>query len=391
MLMEKHLLALTKRRLNASSLLLGRVRRRMSWREFILSLGLHTSEEMQTIGFDLYWAESARQIPDKRDLSTYWIGISSMGNFLGTPPSYTLIKDPMLRLYHKLIVCSIAGRSQAPKKVVHFREESGCDDIRWSVCCPSGGAFWVTYGGEALGIDGDSNEGAPAIPAPVQAPQQPPLAARPAQTMAQMLARVEEDVHEMRGALGEQRQILDSMARDFSRFSTWTVVGLLQMMSQAGVRIKPDRPRYKEIDDVGEISTIWKSRSVGVLKSQDGCSTCILAHKLNLENLPSKISWEFLILILFNLLIMEYLVKIIEKVRILKLKRRHLKITVLTSYTPYPSRKYLCLHFTKDHKGTRINTPYPEEFIHRIQDIVIKYSGRYQTWSLLQETPDKPY
>ncbi|GKC82137.1 hypothetical protein Tco_1137854, partial [Tanacetum coccineum] len=38
-------------------------------------------------------------------------------------------------------------------------------------------------------------------------------------------------------------------------------------------------------------------------------------------------------------LIMEYLVKISKKARILELKRRHLKITVLTSNTPYPSRK----------------------------------------------------
>ncbi|GJW60458.1 hypothetical protein Tco_0109793 [Tanacetum coccineum] len=37
--------------------------------------------------------------------------------------------------------------------------------------------------------------------------------------------------------------------------------------------------------------------------------------------------------------IMEYLVKISKKARILELKRIHLKITVLTSYTPYPSRK----------------------------------------------------
>ncbi|GKE74150.1 hypothetical protein Tco_1536191 [Tanacetum coccineum] len=42
-----------------------------------------------------------------------------------------------------------------------------------------------------------ADKGAPAIPAPV-------------------LAKVEEDVHEIRGALGEQREILDSMARDFS-------------------------------------------------------------------------------------------------------------------------------------------------------------------------------
>ncbi|GJX63659.1 hypothetical protein Tco_0296559 [Tanacetum coccineum] len=37
--------------------------------------------------------------------------------------------------------------------------------------------------------------------------------------------------------------------------------------------------------------------------------------------------------------IMEYLVKIRKKARILELNRRHLKISVLTSYTPYPSRK----------------------------------------------------
>ncbi|GJV63865.1 zinc finger BED domain-containing protein RICESLEEPER 2 [Tanacetum coccineum] len=37
--------------------------------------------------------------------------------------------------------------------------------------------------------------------------------------------------------------------------------------------------------------------------------------------------------------IMKYLVKISKKARILVLKRRHLKITVLTSNTPYPSRK----------------------------------------------------
>ncbi|GKB02354.1 putative reverse transcriptase domain-containing protein [Tanacetum coccineum] len=67
-------------------------------------------------------------------------------------------------------------------------------------------------------------------------------------------------------------------------------------------------PRCKEIDKVGKVSTIWKSRSVGVLKLQDGCSTHNLAHKINMENLPSKISWEFLIRILlfpvFNLVLL---------------------------------------------------------------------------------------
>ncbi|GJV53744.1 hypothetical protein Tco_1449485 [Tanacetum coccineum] len=45
------------------------------------------------------------------------MGISSVGDFFGTTPSYTLIRDPILRLCHRLIACSIAGRSQAPEKV----------------------------------------------------------------------------------------------------------------------------------------------------------------------------------------------------------------------------------------------------------------------------------
>ncbi|GJU74887.1 hypothetical protein Tco_1266292 [Tanacetum coccineum] len=96
---------------------LGGARRRMSWREFIVTLGLHTEEEMQTPGFGVYWAGSARQVPEKEDMRDYWIEISSARDFLGTAPSYTLIRDPILRLCHRLIACSIAGRSQAPKKV----------------------------------------------------------------------------------------------------------------------------------------------------------------------------------------------------------------------------------------------------------------------------------
>ncbi|GKB02622.1 hypothetical protein Tco_0830711 [Tanacetum coccineum] len=55
--------------------------------------------------------------PDKGDLRDYWIGISFAGDFLSTTPSYIVIRDPILRLCHRLIACSIAGRSQAPKKV----------------------------------------------------------------------------------------------------------------------------------------------------------------------------------------------------------------------------------------------------------------------------------
>ncbi|GJS05733.1 hypothetical protein Tco_0322241 [Tanacetum coccineum] len=42
---------------------------------------------------------------------------STDGDFLGPPPSYTLIRDPVLRLCHRMIAHNIAGRSQAPKMV----------------------------------------------------------------------------------------------------------------------------------------------------------------------------------------------------------------------------------------------------------------------------------
>ncbi|GJS35878.1 hypothetical protein Tco_0534260 [Tanacetum coccineum] len=67
--------------------------------------------------FQFGGAESTRQILDKGDLRDYWIGISSARDFLGTSPSYTVIWDPILRMCHRLIACSIAERSKAPEKV----------------------------------------------------------------------------------------------------------------------------------------------------------------------------------------------------------------------------------------------------------------------------------
>ncbi|GKF89293.1 hypothetical protein Tco_0263256, partial [Tanacetum coccineum] len=62
-------------------------------------------------------AENAKQILNKGNLRDYWMGISSAGYFLSIAPSYTLIRDPTLRLFHWLIACSITRRSQAREKV----------------------------------------------------------------------------------------------------------------------------------------------------------------------------------------------------------------------------------------------------------------------------------
>ncbi|GJR40358.1 retrovirus-related pol polyprotein from transposon TNT 1-94 [Tanacetum coccineum] len=63
---------------------------------------------------------------------------------------------------------------------------------------------------------------------------------------------------------------------------------------------------------------------------------------------------------LLRLLIMEYLVKISKKARILELKTKtfedhYSKIQYVVSIKE--DMAYLCLHFTKDHEGNKINTP----------------------------------
>nr|GEV11422.1 hypothetical protein [Tanacetum cinerariifolium] len=97
---------------------LGGVRRRMTWRQFILVLGLHTEQEMAEAGFRAYWVGSDILIPDKGDLRDYWIEILSGRDFLGLSPFYVLIQDPVRRLCHMMIAYSISGKGQAPEKVI---------------------------------------------------------------------------------------------------------------------------------------------------------------------------------------------------------------------------------------------------------------------------------
>ncbi|GJV24879.1 hypothetical protein Tco_1377574 [Tanacetum coccineum] len=237
---------------------LGGARRRMSWRQFILALGLHTGEEMQMAGF----------------------GISSAGDFLGTTPSYTTIREPILRLCHRLIACSIAGRSHTPEKVtvtdlfyLRGMEVSSINvpymlvrylrlftAVRKSRAHISEGQFVARLadhfglstaeilGGltviapellvsmeperqpdAAAGAPTDAedapivNEGDQAVPAPVQAPQQPPLPPPPAaaRTIPQRLGRLEEDVQGPRRDVGSLRGLVERSMTDQGRFSTW--------------------------------------------------------------------------------------------------------------------------------------------------------------------------
>ncbi|GKE07628.1 hypothetical protein Tco_1399646 [Tanacetum coccineum] len=168
--------------------------------------GLHTAEEIESVGFSAYCAESVRQILDKGDLNL------------------------MLMLCHKLIACSIAEGSQAPEKVIvtdlfYLRGmDVGSVNIayllaRLYICEELDDIWaWVALGPErqqvaavgapkvaedALVVD----EGALAVLAPVQAPQPPP-AARPARTMTQRIARLGLGTLTMRIFISRTRDVL---------------------------------------------------------------------------------------------------------------------------------------------------------------------------------------
>ncbi|GJX34427.1 hypothetical protein Tco_0245984 [Tanacetum coccineum] len=87
---------------------------------------------------------------------------------------------------------------------------------------------------------------------------------------------------------------------------------------------------------------------------------------------------------------MEYLVNISKRRAFWSLNDDILKI-YYSDYRYAVSIKedtvYPCLHSPKTTKETSPIRRIQRRSIRRIQDIVCEYSGRYQAWSLLQETP----
>ncbi|GKF59951.1 hypothetical protein Tco_0176737, partial [Tanacetum coccineum] len=136
------------------------------------------SEEMESLGFSRYWSESERMIHGKGDLHDYYRGISTDEDFLGPPPSYTLIRDPVLRICHQMMAHSIAGRSQFVARLAEIFGLLTAEILR--------GLTVIAL--ELLIIDMGELE--------------PPLPDA-TRTLPQRMARLEEDVHEIHGALTE--------------------------------------------------------------------------------------------------------------------------------------------------------------------------------------------
>ncbi|GJZ16692.1 hypothetical protein Tco_0552815 [Tanacetum coccineum] len=209
----------------------------------------------------------ARRIPDKGDLRDYWIRISSAGDFLGTTPSYTFIRDPMLRLCHRLIACTIIGRSQAPKKVTvtslfYLRGmDVGSVNVPYLLArylrlfasggkqgalisggqyiCAEFGDTWAWVPAGPTRQEGDAGgvvKEAPVAPGGGDKDEEMPQAVPPPpRTHDERIALLEEEVHGIREVLQGQIEVLDIMASDFSRFTTWTVTSLTRLMNRTGV------------------------------------------------------------------------------------------------------------------------------------------------------------
>ncbi|GJU73034.1 hypothetical protein Tco_1264439 [Tanacetum coccineum] len=173
----------------------------------------------------------------------------------------------MLRLCHRMMTHSIAGRSQAHEKVTvtdlfYLR---GLDVrsvnipyllaqyLRWfaarrkSGALISGGQFicvkledtwaWVPAGParQEGDVEGVAEEAPVALGGGDEDEEMPQAVPPPPRTQGERIARLEEEVHGMREVLQGQREVLDNMDLDFSRFTTWTVTSLSRMMDMAGV------------------------------------------------------------------------------------------------------------------------------------------------------------
>nr|GFA12248.1 hypothetical protein [Tanacetum cinerariifolium] len=236
-------------------------RHSMTWRQFILALGLHTTEEMEEDRLEHTGA-----------------------------PSYTYIRDPFRRLCHRLISYSISERGQAPEKVTATdlfylpsidrraanvpyllaqylfrhakRRNSGArlfnEHIIWRLAHHFGlvsndglrGLFDVTR--EILLIDMKMQQvaaaGAPeaakdasvidkgsqADPAPAQAPQPPTPPPATSKTMPQRLGRLEEEMHGLRQDVRSLRGLVERLMTDQDKFSTCMISCMTQLMETSG-------------------------------------------------------------------------------------------------------------------------------------------------------------
>ncbi|GKA87886.1 hypothetical protein Tco_0809650 [Tanacetum coccineum] len=180
---------------------LGGVRRRMTWRQFILALGLHTEQEMAEAGFGAYWDGKGRKSRARL----------SGGHFIGRlAMHFGLVSDEGLRGLQVTWVALGPERKQGV----------------------AAGAYEADKAGQV------TKEVALEILAPAQAPSPPPPALQPC-TMSQMIERVEEEVHHLRCDVTGLRGVVESFTSEQSKVSTWLISCMTQLMDASGQTYQP--------------------------------------------------------------------------------------------------------------------------------------------------------
>ncbi|GJS06603.1 hypothetical protein Tco_0363399 [Tanacetum coccineum] len=216
--------------------------------------------------------------------------ISSDGDFMRVVPSYTSIRDPLRRLCHRLIAVSISGKGQTPENVT-------ATELFYLRSMDEGTAVNVPYllaqylfrhtegrkhgarlsGGHFVGRLAEHFR--LAWVAPGQERQQVAAAGSPNDVEGAhakdegRMARLKEEVHGIRESLDEQHEVMDMMARDFSRFTVWATSSISQLLDAIGATytVTPPKSVYSGMVTLGCDVTEQGGGCGGVRWRWQGC------------------------------------------------------------------------------------------------------------------------
>ncbi|GKE28491.1 hypothetical protein Tco_1443875 [Tanacetum coccineum] len=220
---------------DGQEIFLGGTRRSMTWRQFILALGLHTTKEMAEGGFEAYWLGSERVIPDKGDAAekvttTDLFYLRSMDRWAANVP-YLLAQYLFRHAERKKSGARLLGGHFIRRLAYHFCLVSD-DGLRGLSVGVERQPITVAAAPRGAEDAPNVDEGAQAVPTPIHAPLPPPPSA--GRTMPQRLGRLEEEMQGLRQDVRSLRGLVERSMTDQGRFSTWMVSSIKQLIEVSG-------------------------------------------------------------------------------------------------------------------------------------------------------------
>ncbi|GKB21470.1 hypothetical protein Tco_0855393 [Tanacetum coccineum] len=223
---------------------LGGVRRRMTWRQFILALGLHTEQEMAEAGFGAYWAgrsDTERgQVPEKvTDIDLFYLYSMDRGT-INVP--HLLAQYLFRHVEGMKSRARLSGGHFIWRRAMHFglviddglrglqvvtRELPLIDlhELERLHICTRYGETWTSV---AHGLERQQ-----AAAAGVVVANEAGLAAE------ERIERVEEEVHDLQRDVLGLRGDVASFTTEQSRVSTWLISCMTQLMDASGQTYQP--------------------------------------------------------------------------------------------------------------------------------------------------------